>query len=133
MVPKGWSVLLIVVLTLVCMSGAAWPQSRFEGSASITGRATDAEGKVLSNTEVRVYNKMWHFERVAKAEASDGTFAIERLPFGEYEVTAVADGYVSEDYPVKVEAGETAWIEATLAPAEVFVCPEVPMPIEPET
>lgn len=122
MVQRLWSILLIIGLSIVSTPGAAVTQSRFEGSASITGRVTDAEGKPLPDTKVTAYNSLLDFEREAKASAFDGTFAIDRLPFGEYEVVAFAEGYDPVVYFLEVGAGETVSIEAKLLPATPLFC-----------
>ena len=63
---------------------------RMQAGARLTGRAADPEGKPIARAEVQV-GAYGFASRYARAD-SEGRFALQNLPLGEFEVVAQVDG-----------------------------------------
>jgi protocatechuate 3,4-dioxygenase beta subunit len=82
-----------------------------EVPTGIRGTVTDlGTGNPIEGALVRSYDvNSWHHHRWALTDAN-GDYEIETRP-GEYRVTAVAEGYLLEEYPSNVIVPETGFVE----------------------
>lgn len=97
--------LLCGLLVLLLAPGLAIAQ---EGTVS--GVVTDGDtGEPLPGASV-VISEL----DTGTSTAADGTFTLDGIPTGEYDVTFSFIGYNTEQVPVNVEAGEVAELDVTL-------------------
>src|SRR5205823_9478267 len=94
-------------------------------TGDITGRVTDAQGKVVSGATVTVTNKATSALRSATTNDS-GDYTITELPPGKYDVAAEAKGFskaLLPDFELNVGAKVTQNFE--LKPGEVSATVQV--------
>src|SRR5213080_1882716 len=94
-------------------------------TGDITGRVTDAQGKVVSGATVTVTNKATSALRSATTNDS-GDYTITELPPGKYDVAAEAKGFskaLAQDFELNVGAKATQNFE--LKPGEVTATVQV--------
>jgi TonB-dependent receptor len=103
-------VLFLLVCTIVC-AGSAQAQT---GRGVIAGTARDAANSALASALVEV-------QPLGRKVATDdqGQFRITDVPAGEYTVTVSYVGFAPFNKTVKVEAGQTANVDALLNVASV--------------
>jgi Carboxypeptidase regulatory-like domain len=94
-----WSVLF---LSLVC-GGAALAQN---ATGSITGTVTDPNNDVVANATITVTNKATGAVRKV-ATRGGGTYSVENLFPGEYEVRVEAQGFITQLQTLPVVVGNT--------------------------
>ena len=109
------SVRLGIATVLLSFSVAA-PASAQTGGA-IEGSVVDANGNSLPGVVVTVTGPGVRAEQVTGAE---GSYAVIRLPAGDYRVTAVLPGFETVDLPVAVAAGATAMVPIVLQIARLL-------------
>lgn len=120
--------MLLALTIALCVAAFAPALASAAPTGSIEGTVTGADTQAgIENVEVCA----WGFE-VGEEEfwfdcvftAPDGTYAIEEMPAGEYEVEfwAVGTGYLSEYYPdfVTVGTGAVTGVDAELERAAVL-------------
>src|SRR5262245_50159187 len=90
------------LLALVC-TAVALPQN---ATGSITGTVTDPNNEVIANATVTVTNKATSQVRKA-ATRGGGTYSVENLFPGVYEVKVEAEGFVTQLQTLTVEVGNT--------------------------
>lgn len=97
-----WLVILVVLLTGFTGAGILAAE---KPTGSVTGIVLDNEGQALANASVHF---MGNVNRTAKTLA-DGSFRMDRLPIGRYNVQARARGYEGQwsSPPILVEEGKT--------------------------
>jgi outer membrane receptor protein involved in Fe transport len=100
-----------VSLTLALACCCAWAQS----NAAVSGVVQDSSGAVVPGAQIQVTNQL---TGLVFSGASDdaGRFTIQRLPVGEYKLTARKDGFqqfVTEAF--RLDADQTRSITVTLA------------------
>ena len=106
--------------TTACPSRSSWHRSRVafvlvaalcliepadaQPTAAVAGVVADATGGPLTDAAITVRGSV---ERSARTGA-DGRFAIEKLPPGDYDLTAIATGFAPARQSLRVPPGETA-------------------------
>src|SRR5262245_9173609 len=84
---------LTLILLFVFSAGAnIWAQSAGATAASVTGNVVDEQGAVVPGAAVTAKNLDTNLTRETTA-GEDGSYLMAQLPPGNYEVTAVADGF----------------------------------------
>ena len=97
-----WFVLLIIFI-----SGFSYAQTE----RIIRGLVSDQEGKPLAGVRVEVYETS-----IATQTLSDGTFALEDLALGEYQILFTHPDYMANMVKVTVSEKPSKLIEVVLAP-----------------
>ncbi len=98
-------------LTVCACVSAAMAQSV---TGSITGTVTDPSGAVIAGAQVTAHNMDTGVDTVAKTSA-EGTYRIDFLPAGHYQVTVAAAGFNKETLPAfALEAVETPTLNVTM-------------------
>ena len=97
-----WLVIFVVLLTGFTGAGILAAE---KPTGSVTGIVLDNEGQALANASVHF---MGNINRTAKT-LEDGSFRMDRLPIGRYNVQARARGYEAQwsSPPILVEEGKT--------------------------
>ncbi len=97
-----WLVILVVLLTGFTGAGILAAE---KPTGSVTGVVLDNEGQALANASVHF---MGNVNRTAKTR-DDGSFRMDRLPIGRYNVQARDRGYEAQwsSPPILVEEGKT--------------------------
>ena len=97
-----WLVILVVLLTGFTGAGILAAE---KPTGSVTGIVLDNEGQALANASVHF---MGDHTRTAKT-LEDGSFRMDRIPVGRYNVQARARGYEAQwsSPPILVEEGKT--------------------------
>jgi hypothetical protein len=108
----------LFLLTLALFSLAArmtFPVMAQNPTGSIRGVVKDQQGAVILNATVTVANKATGAARTARP-GSDGIYAVENLPAGDYEVKVEAEGFATQNIAVVVQVGSTTSGDANLRP-----------------
>jgi len=107
---------LLPAAIVVAALGAA-PNSAIQQYGRIEGTVVDAAASAVSNVRILVVGT-----GLTASTGSDGRYALDRVPAGEYEVRAVALGYTSQvQSGVVVEPGKTTTVDFHLTQATVSV------------
>lgn len=84
----GWK-LLLIALTVICLVPNASAQLT---TATILGTVSDGTGAVIPGAHITATNVDTHFTRTVTTNA-DGTYRLEFLPIGHYELKGDAQGF----------------------------------------
>jgi hypothetical protein len=86
---------------------------------AINGNVTDVSGAVISNANVTVRNVATNLAETVSSKA-DGSFTVNDLPIGTYEVKISRDAFKTEIFShILVQADRTTTVNAALQPGEV--------------
>ncbi len=123
----------LLLLLAVLVSGT---QAQSEnGSSSLEGTVRDQNGAVIQGATVIVKNTETNLTRTVTTN-SNGSFSLNVLPVGTYEVTTKSAGFAEMPMQVTLKVGETTPIDIALAPQGANVLVEVnadPQTIDAET
>jgi Carboxypeptidase regulatory-like domain len=87
---------------------------RLERSGAVQGRVTGSDGAPASGVKVRLFGSVPFLGDATTDEA--GAFDLERVPPGQYYLSAQSRAGSARTQQVKVEPGRTATVEVTLDP-----------------
>ena len=107
--------LAALVLTIGAVFIAGVSAQSENGSASLEGTIRDQNGAVVQGASVIVKNTETNLTRTVTTNA-DGTFSVNVLPVGSYEVTVKATGFLETPVKVSSRVGETTPVDIVLAP-----------------
>ena len=93
-----------------------------EAEGTLSGKITDSSGAVVANAKVSVKNLATGQSAEAQTDAT-GTYKVERLAPGDYEVSVSAEGFGEKTEKVTVAAGTPLTFNAVLA-----ALPSAPQP-----
>jgi len=105
--------LLLAVAMLTLVARTTFPVMAQNPTGSIRGVVKDQQGAVISTASVTVTNKATGAERTAKP-GSDGIYAVDNLPAGDYEIKIEAEGFATHNIAVLVQVGSTTSGDASL-------------------
>jgi Fe(3+) dicitrate transport protein len=100
---------LLVLTSLLCAS----PGSAQVRTATLIAQVIDQSGAVVPQASITVRRPSIGFERRVMVH-TDGTFTLDDLPPGEYEVTATREGFALAFQRLTLRAGETARVPLQL-------------------
>ncbi|HKP85471.1 MAG TPA: carboxypeptidase-like regulatory domain-containing protein, partial [Blastocatellia bacterium] len=84
------------------------------GTATLSGRITDAQGAVVAGAQVTATQKATGLQREATTN-DEGLFTITNLPPSEYEVKTQASGFKAQSLTsVALEVGQNPFLDITL-------------------
>ena len=112
--------LLLAALSLLPVltpARAAFAQSE-SGRAAITGNVTDATGGAIPNATVTIKDTQTGQLRTVTSDAA-GRYSVPSLTVGDYNVTAIAQGFGESSTAVSLTVGQTAEIDIVLKPGSV--------------
>lgn len=124
----GWGRLALALALALCLSAPVWAQA---GSGVIHGRVLGAGGGLLANASVTAKD-MATGVAVTKLTAIDGSYSLEGLAPGKYELTAALCAYsaaVTKDVELRSGAGVTVDFELACAVPPVSDEPKPSMTI----
>ena len=105
---------LAAVLLVVFSATAAWAQ--FD-TGTIAGSVTDPTGAVIPGATVTITNTGTSLQKTVKTDAG-GLFVASALPFGNYVVSASAQGFAAaKSQPIVLSVGATLHVNLPLAVA----------------
>ena len=109
--------LLVYALSLCCLLPLqGWAQSV---SASLTGRVTDQTGAVISGASVAATNQETGLTRTTQTDSA-GRYELAELPVGQYDVSAVKDGFSKRVRSgISLAVGQDATLDLSLAVGDV--------------
>src|SRR5215212_4440175 len=104
-----------MLLTLIFGLNQSTPVFAQSGSTAsgITGNVIDEQGGRITGVLITLKNINTNLTREAKSD-NDGAYSIPQLPPGNYELTAVAEGFKSLNQVVELDLGTTKLINLTL-------------------
>jgi hypothetical protein len=109
-----YAVTLLVLLAFIPVSAFAQ-----QTLGSIDGTVTDSSGAVISGVAVKARNVATNLEVTAQTKGN-GSFQIEDLPIGTYDVTFSKDAFKKANYPqILVQGNLTATINVQLQTGEI--------------
>ncbi len=107
--------LLTIIFVATCGNFAYSQQTL----GSINGNVMDSSGAVIQGAQVKARATATNLE-VDATSKSDGSFSINDLPIGTYEVKFIKDGFETDVHPrIIVQGNRTATINARLKPGSV--------------
>src|ERR1051326_2254706 len=106
----------LVVVLLCCQ--ICFAQSSGGTAASITGSVRDREDRAIAAATITAKDIETNQTRKITSEI-DGSFLINQLPAGEYQISAEAEGFSSKALQTTLVIGTTALCNFVLAPAGV--------------
>ena len=115
-VSRSLRLFAITVVSAVFLLLGTYCQPAFaqQTLGAINGAAADTSGAVIRGAEVRVRALATNLEVRAETRA-DGSFSINDLPIGTYEVRFKKDGFETAVYPqIIVQGNRTTTINASL-------------------
>lgn len=86
-----------------------------QSNGAVTGAVQDSSGAFIPGAEIQVSNQLTGLQFTATSDDA-GRFLVQRLPVGEYKLTARRDGFqqfVTEQF--RLDADQTRTIAVTLA------------------
>lgn len=107
--------LLLIFLLAPCLRAQ-------EAEATLLGKVTDSSGAAVANAKVSVKNLATGQSADVQTDAA-GTYSLEKLATGEYEITISADGLAAKMEKVTLAAGASLTFSAELA-----TLPSAPQP-----
>ncbi len=110
-----YRLLLLTVTLLTLAARTTLPVMAQNPTGSIRGAVKDQNGAVILSARVTVTNKATGAARTAKP-GSDGSYAVENLPAGDYEIKIEAEGFATENITAVVQVGGTTSGDASLRP-----------------
>jgi hypothetical protein len=106
--------LLLAIALLTLATRTTLPVMAQNPTGSIRGIVTDQQGAVIQNATITVTNKATGDSRKINA-GSDGIYAVENLPPGQYDVKVEAQGFATQNITsLVVQTGSTSSGDATL-------------------
>ena len=105
--------LLLAVTMLMLVARTTLPVLAQNPTGSIRGVIKDQQGAVISNATITVTNKSTGTVRTTNA-GSDGIYAVENLPAGDYEIKIAAEGFATQNISAVVQVGSTTPGDASL-------------------
>jgi hypothetical protein len=105
--------LLLTVALLTLVARMSFPVMAQNPTGSIRGVVKDQRGAVITNASVTVTNKATGAVRTANP-GSDGIYAVENLPAGDYEIKIEAAGFATQNITTVVQVGGTTPGDANL-------------------
>jgi hypothetical protein len=105
--------LLLTVALLTLVARMSFPVMAQNPTGSIRGVVKDQQGAVITNANVTVTNKATGAVRTAHP-GTDGIYAVENLPAGDYEIRVEAGGFSTQNIAVVVQVGGTTSGDANL-------------------
>jgi Carboxypeptidase regulatory-like domain len=113
---------MLVVVSLLAMSVAAWGQGSFGG---LTGNITDQSGAVIPDASIKVVNLNTAATHSGNSTA-EGVYLIGGLPPGKYRVSVTKAGFKTATHePIEVSTATTTTLNLVLAVGEVTQTVEV--------
>lgn len=112
----GALVLMIVSLLAPCLRAQ-------EAEGTLSGKVTDSSGAAVADAKVSVKNIATGQSVEAQTDAT-GTYKVEKLAPGEYEVSASAEGFAAKTEKVTIAAGTPLTFNAVLM--ALPLAPEAP-------
>jgi hypothetical protein len=107
------SIFVLLWSALLPLTGSA------QVSASLSGRVTDQTGAVISGATVRATNQETGLVRSTQTESA-GRYELTALPVGQYEISAVKDGFAERIRSgISLVIGQDATVDLSLAVGEV--------------
>ena len=106
----------LFLMTLALLSLVArmtFPVMAQNPTGSIRGVVKDQQGAVISAASVTVTNKATGAARTVKP-SSDGIYAVENLPAGDYEIKVEAEGFATQNITAVIQVGSTTSGDANL-------------------
>ena len=108
--------LVVIIASTACFVQFALGQQTL---GSMNGTVTDTSGAVVQGVSVKARAVATNLE-VTATTRNDGSFSIEDLPIGVYEVTFTKQDFQTEVYPrIIVQGSRTATVNAQLKPGAV--------------
>jgi len=108
----------LVVFVLVALATSSWAQAP---SGSISGKVTDKAGKPLAFASVVIEGTAW-----GAMSVEDGTFTIQNIPIGTYNVRVLMMGFEEQTVPnIDVMPGQTAEVSFSILDKPVGTMQEV--------
>ncbi len=99
-----------------CALAMAWPAGAGQAGGTVEGSVADSSGGRLPGVRVEVVRRASDTAAVSVATTGeDGAFRFPALQPGEFIVRFTLDGFATVHTPVRVEAGVSATVTATLA------------------
>ena len=105
--------LLLTVMMLTLVARMTFPVMAQTPTGSIRGVVKDQQGAVIPTASVTVTNKATGATRTANP-GSDGIYAIENLPAGDYEIKIEAEGFATQNITAVVQVGGTTLGDASM-------------------
>lgn len=98
-----------------------------EGEATLSGKVTDSSGAAVANVKVSVKNLATGQSVEAQTDEA-GTYKVEKLAPGDYEVSVLAEGFAAKTEKVNIAAGTPMTFNAVLTglPAAPQAQPQAP-------
>ncbi|HXT22741.1 MAG TPA: TonB-dependent receptor [Thermoanaerobaculia bacterium] len=113
---RGWRVFVTAFALCLALLPAAQAQT---SSATLTGRAVDADGSALPGVTVTATETNTGFSRNT-VTGSDGSFRLAALPVGDYTVTAELQGFATVQVEnVHLNVASTRSIEISMRAASI--------------
>lgn len=98
---KSAKFILAILILAISFSFPMWAQT---STATLSGTVTDLSGSPVANVKVSVSNVFTGQTGQAETDAS-GRYSVSKLGAGDYEVTAVAEGFPTSKSRVTIIAG----------------------------
>lgn len=105
-VAVGAVVLMIVSLLAPCLRAQ-------EAEGMLSGKVTDSSGAAVANAKVSIKNLATDQSTEAQTDAA-GTYKVEKLAPGDYEVSVTAEGFAAKTEKVTIAAGTPLAFDAVL-------------------
>jgi len=105
--------LLVTVALLTLVARMTFPVMAQTPTGSVRGVVKDQQGAVISAASVTITNKATGASRTIKT-GSDGSYAVENLPAGDYEIKIEAAGFAVQNITAVVQVGSTTSGDAAL-------------------
>lgn len=105
-VAVGAVVLMIVSLLAPCLRAQ-------EAEGTLSGKVTDSSGAAVANAKVSIKNLATDQSTEAQTDAA-GTYKVEKLAPGDYEVSVTAEGFAAKTEKVTIGAGTPLAFDAVL-------------------
>ena len=105
--------LLLFVALLTLAVRTTFPVMAQTPTGSVRGVVKDQQSAVIANAKVTVTNKATGAVRTTNV-GSDGIYAVENLPAGDYELKVEAEGFATQNISLVVQVGSTTSGDANL-------------------
>jgi hypothetical protein len=110
MISKSAKFILAILILSISFSFPVWAQT---STATLSGTVGDSSGAPVANVKISVSNVFTGQTVLAETDAS-GRYRVSRLGAGDYEVTAVAEGFPTSKSRVTVAADATQTLNLQL-------------------
>lgn len=108
--------LLLIFMGTASIHSLVWAQASAT-AANINGTITDEQGAAIAGATVSAKNVGTSLVRQIST-GEDGTYLVQQLPPGIYEVTVSADGFASRTAKLEVELGTTVKLDLAVTVAQ---------------